>query len=252
MINELVVGTIATLILALLTAAIRNRQFLGIAVNCYLYSRNKKIRVSIAAILSVRQGDHFILIRNRHRPEMFGPIGGVYKFYSSAIKQLEDSGFQPQIRDDDTKNDLRGYLIGKNLPRFLRWFFSGKNREIEPLSREIAEEMLEIGLVMDSDSIMNLQYDLHKTIIEGLDNVTGADYLQLRYFGVYSLYTDHPKCDALIEKLFKEVGTNPNIISVTANEIKRGRALSGEIIGGHSGYLIGDTKTGESPPFYSR
>ena len=246
--NEILVGIIGTLILAVLSAAIRYRKYLGIAINCYLFSRNKKIRVSMAAMLVIRRENKFLLIRNHHRPELFGPIGGVFKYYASAVERLDHCGFTPQNRDQDMNKDLRGYLIGKKLPGFLEWFFSGKNREVESLSREIREELQEIKYEIGLDNITGLQFDLVKSIIEGLDKVPGVDYLQLRYFDVYRLCRDDPKCDNLTEKLFEQLGKNPDAIAVTANGIFRRRSFSGEVISGHAGYLISDSKIGEAPP----
>ncbi len=173
MLKEIIVGTVAALILAIVGVAFRYRKYLKIAINCFIFSRNKKIRVSMAAILSVRRENYFILVRNHHRPQTFGPIGGVYKYYPSAIEHLDQCGFQPQIRDQDMKNDLRGFLLGKNLPSFLEWFFSGKNREIESLSREIKEELQEIRLIVELESVTDLQYDLIKSVIEGLNEIVG-------------------------------------------------------------------------------
>ncbi|MBE0683022.1 MAG: hypothetical protein IH589_14020 [Anaerolineales bacterium] len=250
MLKDIIVGTIAALVLAIVGTAFRYRNYLKIAINCFTFSRNKKIRVSMASILSIRRENFFILVRNHHRPQTFGPIGGVYKYYPSAIEHLDKCGFQPQIRDQDMQNDLRGFLLGKNLPSFLEWFFSGKNREIESLSREIKEELQEIQLSIKPDSISDLQYDLNKTIIEGLSEVQGMDYLQFRYFGVYSLCAGNSKCDRLTERLFDEVGKNPNIIAVTADEIIKRISRSGEIIGGQAGYLIGDTIIWQPTPHY--
>ncbi len=246
--KELLVGVIGTLILAVLSAVIRHRKYLGIAINCYFFSRNKNIRVSMAAVLVIKRENKFLFIRNHHRPELFGPIGGVYKYYPSAIERLDRCGFKPQNRDQDMNNDLRGYLTGKRLPYFLEWFFSGKNREVESLSREIREELQEIKLKIGLANTTGLKFDLVRSIIEGLDKVPGMDYLQFRYFDIYRLSPNDPKSDYLTEKLFEQVGKNPDIIAVTVDEISRRRSFSGEVIGGHAGYLIGDSKIGEAPP----
>ncbi|MFA6272682.1 MAG: hypothetical protein WC693_06365 [Patescibacteria group bacterium] len=204
----------------------------------------------MAAILKICSDNRYILIRNHHRPEVFGPIGGVYEYYPSASNQLDQCGFIPQVRDQDMQNDLRGFLKGKYLPSFMRWFLSGKNREVEPLTRELKEELEEIGLTEEANAIRAFQYEFIKTIYEGPDKVPGADYLQFRCFWIFQLCPRDPEGLKLSERLFREVEHNHDLIAVTAAEIAARRATSGQVIGSHTGYLIGDKRTGpEEPPF---
>jgi hypothetical protein len=160
MLEELAVGIVSAVLLATFATAFRHRKFLTPALRCVLFCRNKRLRVSMAAILSVHRDDHFILVRERTRPERFGPIGGVYKYYPSAIDQLDRCGFRPQVRDRIMKNDLRGFMKGKDFPLFMRWFLSEKNREVEPVTRELIEELEEVGLIEEAKGIGALQYEL--------------------------------------------------------------------------------------------
>ncbi len=134
MFEALIVGIVSALFIAALSASFRHRHYIRPAVRCTLFCRNSKLRVSIAAILKLCSNNRYVLIRNHHRPEVFGPIGGVYEYYPSASDQLDQCGFIPQVRDQDMKNDLRGFLKAKYLPSFMRWFLSGKNREVEHLT----------------------------------------------------------------------------------------------------------------------
>jgi len=250
MLEALIVGTVSALLIAALRAAFRHRHYMRPAMRCTLFFRNRRLRVSIAAILRICSDNRYVLIRNRYRPEVFGPIGGVYEYYPSAIDQLDKCGFIPQVRDQDMQNDLRGFLKGKDLPSFMRWFLSGKNREVEPLTRELREELEEVGLTEEAKSIRAFQYELIKTIYEGPDNVPGADYLQFRCFWIFQLCPRDPEGVKLTETLYREVEHNPDLIAVTAAEIAARRATSGQVIGSHTGYLIGDKRTGpEEPPF---
>ena len=250
MLRELAVGVISALLLAALGAAFKHRRYLKPALRCVLFCRNKKLRVSMAAILSIRRDARYILIRLRHRPERFGPIGGVYKYYPSALCQLDQCGFTPQVRDQDMRNDLRGFIQGKNLPSFMRWFLSGKNREVEPLTRELIEELEEIGLTGKAKSIGAPQYELLKDVYEGPEDVPGVGYMQFRYFRVYQFSPGDLKGEELTDTLFAETEHNPDLIAVTIEEILKRRAASGDVIGTHTGYLVSDQRTGpEAPPF---
>jgi hypothetical protein len=248
MYRELAVGIVSTLLLAALGTAFRHRQYLKPALRCLFFCHNKKLRVSMAAILSIRRDDRHILVRNLHRPERFGPIGGVYKYYPSAPDQLDRCHFRPQVREQNTRNDLRGFMQGKDFPAFMRWFLSGKNREVEPLTRELVEELKEVGLTREAEGIRVLQYELLNKVYEGPENIPGVDYMQFRYFGIYRLNPSDPKGEELTDTLFGAAEHNPDLIAVTADEIMQRRAASGEVIGTHAGYLIGGKRTGPEPP----
>jgi len=248
MLERLAIGLASALLLAAIGAAFRHRQYLILALRCVVLSRNKKLRVSMAAILSVSHDERYILVRNRHRPETFGPIGGVYKYYAGAREQLDRCGYIPQVRDEDMKYDLRGFIKGKDFPSFMRWFLSGKNREIEPITRELIEELGEVGLTKESETIHAVQFELVKTIYEMIDVVQGADYAQFRYFAVYQLCPDEPKSEMVKDILCRGSENNPKIIAVTAKEIMLRRATSGEEIATHTEYLIHDKRIGPEPP----
>ncbi len=207
----------------------------------------------MAALLSVTQDDRFLLIRSHYRQEVFGPIGGVFKYYPTARNALDLYGFSPQRRPgdfgEDLRSDLRGFIPGRSMPNFLRWFVSGKQREVEPLTREIREELDEIGL-RHYESREPYKFDLIRTIYEGPTGVPGEAYLQFRFLQIYRLDYSCETGRSLTEHLFSQASQNPNLIAVTSAEIRRRRANSGEFIGEHSAYLIGDRRTGIEPaPF---
>ena len=194
-----------------------------------------------------------LLIRNEYRPEQFAPIGGVFKYFSSAKELLNRLYFKAEVRSGnipDLKHDLRGFIPGKSLPEFIRWFMSGKQREVEPLTRELIEGLNEIGL--DAKPFMDepFKFELVRPIYEGPRSVPGVAYMQFRFMQIYQFSPDCKSGQKLMTVLFDEVAHNHNLISATGEEIRKRRASTGERIGEHSCYLVGDEKTCAEPaPF---
>lgn len=248
---ELALGILAGLFVSLLTAAIRYRHCLIAGTKSILFYANKDIRVSIAGILKIKQDNKYILIRSHRRPEQFGPIGGVFKYHSLAIPDLERFNFrQDPAVDESMKLDMRGIIKGKYLLAFMRWFKSHKNREIEPLTRELIEELNEISLEKEAESIQALQYNLVQTAHEGPYAVSGHNYMQFRYFEIYQFDIDDSRTKRIFDAIIASEEQNTDIIAVTSEEILKRRADSGELIGTHCGYLIGEKASGPEPaPF---
>lgn len=219
---------------------------------CSTIYRNKLIRISLATILEVRNDqDRYLLIRMRRRPEWFGPLGGVIKYYPSA--QLEEKyEFQRHAKEGHLGDDLRGYVPGRNFVKFMQWFRSQYDREVESVTRELIEELGEIGLEDLARTVPALPISLLRRVQEGIQRVPSKeDYYQFRYIEVYRLNRGNENGRKLTEALFAAAKANNSLIIVTADEIKRRRANSGEAIGVHSGYLVGSKRTGpEPPPFY--
>lgn len=219
---------------------------------CATIYRNKLIRISLATVLDLRDDDdHYLLIRMQRRPEWFGPLGGVIKYYPSA--QLEEKfEFQRYSKRGNLSDDLRGFLPGRHFVKFMQWFRSQRDREVESVTRELIEELKEIGLTNLAETIQALPLSLVRRTQEGIQRVPSKeDFYQFRYIEVYKLDATNEHGRKLTEKLFAAAEHNPLLITVTADEIKRQRANSGEPIGVHSGYLLGHKRTGpEPPPFY--
>src|SRR5438105_15920103 len=66
------------------------------------------MRVAFSALLRIADSDQYLLVRNLHRPETFGPFGGVYKYFDDAQPALDKFEFHPQMigPDSDMKSDL--------------------------------------------------------------------------------------------------------------------------------------------------
>jgi hypothetical protein len=204
--------------------------------------RKKKLRVSMAALLSIEHNGKYLLIRNYRRQELFSPIGGAYKYSPSANVELEAIGFEPQCAVSDLKNDmlfdLRGFVQGDRFSKFIKWFMLGSHREIEPLQREIYEELDEVNLSSLLEGVKPLRFRHTKTLSEGLRKVRGESYLQFRHFDILEIIEDKNSL-LFLSKLFSASEENPQkLIFATADEIRNGRTAKRELIAGNAVYLL--------------
>ena len=228
-----------------LHALARRRRFLV----CRLRYPNKPIRISFSGLLRIRRGGDYLLIRNLHRPESVGPLGGVFKYYESASETLDRLEFRPQVIGADMVNDLRGFLPRKHLGQIVRWFQRGHDREspIECVCRELKEELGEIG-ASHIDCPPTLRLKLVRSVAEGPARVPGHDYTQFRIFDIF----DIDRADEPGTRFVTEIsGANhADLIWASDLEITTGRARGNQIIGHHAAYLFSRRSARpESPPF---
>lgn len=107
--------------------------------------RNKNIRVSFAYLFRIKVDGKYFLIKGE-KIKKFQPVGGVYQFYDSIdgnIKKIFSSDDEMKEGVLINQNDIRGYVKGKNLKKFINWFDSFKDREIS-CEREFREELKDI------------------------------------------------------------------------------------------------------------
>lgn len=221
-----------------------------------------EIRVSFSALLALREGAEYLLVRNLHRKESFGPFGGVIKRKNDSSEVLNALEFRPQEIDKDMRGDLRGFLPRKNIGRLLAWYRRNADREKyhECLRRELLEELREAGLKLSIPDI--LVFRPVRTIKEGPYRVDGEGYLQYRIFEIYELDTSHEHLQlferAMIDTarshtraLTAKKKSQATLLFATPEEIRRGRSKSGLLIGHHAGYLFGSKRIRPELPMFN-
>lgn len=230
---------------------LKNRRALGSFLKAGVLLRNSRIRMSFSELLRCKDGDAFVVIRSVKHPERFGPIGGAIRANKSGSLVLQNGhAFEFEEKHGPEKYDLRGYTTGKSFAGILSWFYKAGGREQHALTREIVEELTEIGEKELAKSVSRLQFRLHQVVHEGPIQVKGTDYKQYRLFHVYDIDEEDEPSARFKRTLLKVAGKNPELIKVTAKEILTGRSRDGHLVGGHCGYLISSVVggAGEPPP----
>ena len=242
----------------LLTAAIhvvarvRHARFL----KCRVIRPNAEIRVSFSALLRIAEGGRYLLVRSIHRPDFFGPFGGVYKYFDEAKPHLDEVQFKPEDLgpDDDMRNDLRGFLPRRYLPRHHKWFLNSEARESPGacLYRELCEELKEAKVKgLTPPPAMSLRRI--RAIEEGPEDVPGRRYMQYRVFEVYEPVVTAVTIEQFKKRLFRSAQDNSDLLVANAEEILTGRARDDRLIGHHAVYLIAGRRIRrEGAPFAHR
>jgi hypothetical protein len=229
-------------------------------LKCAVIRRGEAIRIAFSALVLLRDGDHYLLVRNLHRPESFAPFGGVFKYMNtSTLDQVE---FRPQTVESadrinsDMKDDLRGFLPRKNLPALVGWFKKGRGRESadDCLTRELAEEVAEVGLSKSVKCPEIIPFLLVRKVEEGPEKVMGETYTQYRIFEVWEPDFSKAVVRKFVRRLMEKARAGQkDLLLASAQEIISGRAASGDLIGHHAGYLFGNKRVRpESPMFKVR
>lgn len=122
-------------------------KLLPLALKCN--NRNKRIRVSVSYLIRVKVGEKFLLVKGE-KINQWQPVGGVYKTFKDTESALSD--LSVKYDDESTphrpgcERDLRINLPRRNIIKFIRWFESGKEREVGPW-REFYEELIETNIL---------------------------------------------------------------------------------------------------------
>lgn len=234
--------------------AFTHRKWLLAWLTSTTVARKRRIRVSISEILRLQFDDKYVLIRSMKRPERFGPIGGVIRCFPSGLKILKEQlQYEPQQTDPGNAEhfDLRGFLLGRRFPQFLTWFYSESGREHNSLTREIEEELREIGAQFPADIGPHIETNIVRVVHEGPTEAASLKYWQYRLFIVKDLNPEHAPSKKLNDAILKVLRNHPTrIIAVTSDEIAKGRSIAGDVIADSSGYLFSNRRLGEEPPPY--
>ena len=122
--------------------------------------RREKIRISCGYLFRLKYNNRYLLIKGR-RINQYQPVGGVYKSFDS----FRDVANRYEIVDEREhsfyeKYDLRIYLPGKNVIKFIRWFNTEKNREFT-VTREFYEELIATRF-LPQESLLDAKFEFIK------------------------------------------------------------------------------------------
>lgn len=185
-----------------------------------LFHRHSNVRISVAYLFKIYDQckNEFLLIRGS-KIDQYQPIGGVYKTYQS----FRDTKEQLEIKYGKDENfyengDLRLYLPGKNVIKFLRWFNEGKNREVNT-TREFYEELIAPGYLPE-DVLFGTEFEFLKQDIGNFRKTTyfpGADGEVL----VRNVYEISFNDENIMRKLRENASEGGKLMFINSDDIKR-------------------------------
>jgi hypothetical protein len=214
--------------------------------------RSKDMRVAFSALLRIEHEGRYVLVRNLHRPESFGPFGGVIKYHPEAKQELDRCEFAPQVLDLDMKHDLRGFLPEKHAAKLYAWYNERVNRELADacLRRELREELQEVGLSSRVKVPRDLRVQLVRRVVEGPEVRPGHEYRQFRIFEVYDPILDTKGAKAMSKEIVKAASAHKDLVLASPQEIRIGRCQTGELLGHHCCYLLWERPLRQETPAF--
>lgn len=242
------IGVVSAALVGLIGWLWRHRVWLPAVFVAQFLKRRSRYRVSIAVLVRVLVGGDLCLVRMvPGRPEAYGPLGGVKKFFPQARPFLDKICFEPQFAEGHMSEhaaDLRGYLSGANLARFLRWV----NREGEHESaadcarREIGEELRISGVDISPDLLNRLTFRTIRDVFE----YQARPQRQVRLLSVLELADESVAAEFSSLLGSHAHDASGSIYVATADEVDRGRARNDVPIGSHAEYLVRSKSRGDS------
>ena len=213
---------------------IENRKKWGV-LKTLIIKRNQPVRVTVAYLFRIEINGKYVLIK-RHKKDNPGyqPVGGAYKYFKEENRDLFNKlGIEPcnhVPRDEDTEHDLRIIIKKrKNLPGFLKWFESHKNREMDPC-REFYEELIEPGF-LPKELFKHIKYVFIDKHIEGVLKSPVYPLDELRYADIFELRIEN---DAQKQAIIDLAKYEKEIISATPDEINKRASINGSVILPHT------------------
>ena len=148
--------------------------------------------------------------------EQLQPVGGVYKFYDS-FKNTFDSLELRSVHESAfyEKNDLRIYVRGKFLNKFLKWFETSKNRECT-VDREFREELIETNYI-DHSIMKDVKFEFLRRVNEGVHYSPHFKCKEILIFDIYDVILNEESEN----KIKQAVNGNPNIMFVQYTDIEK-------------------------------
>lgn len=202
--------------------------------------RFKQIRISCSYIFRIKVENKYLLVKGK-RIDQFQPVGGVYKRLIDCNKFFNTIG----IKDDsyikidcESKDDLRVRVPAKNFIKFLKWFNSKSEREVDQW-REFCEELIRTE-ILSSKNFPHISYRYLKTVRKGIKY---SEYYKIHEFLLYDIYELIPTQEQNEEliKLSKTDDKDGRFIWVEEEVIERLGYYGKEkkyIIGEHSKLII--------------
>jgi hypothetical protein len=195
----------------------------------------KELRISFSALIKIKIGDNYLLVRGRRFPH-FQPVGGVYKFFDKEIRHRFGL-----VNDELKAKDVDELRLV--FPRdkvwhvfdFLGWFHSRKGRESGP-HREFAEELIGSN-ILSASVFADVPFEYKKTITSPIDFSTHLQKYELFCFEIYEAIMSDVQVAAV--DALRSIPSSEYCF-LTEDEIKRnGYRPDGTVpIGSHTRHIL--------------
>lgn len=220
--RSLALGASGSFAVVLLAEIASNMHRLRLLLVSKLYYRRHTIRFSISHLIRIKLDDKYVLIWS-DRFGHFQPVGGVYKRLPGSSRALEKLGVQDDDKfpiDDETRDDLRVRVPGRNVTEFLHWFESGEDREIGPW-REFYHELVESKIL----PVKEFRFALFRWVRRHATGIQFSQHFQcfeMKIADVFEILLTTDQSQALREA----VAQNPTVVCLADDASIRSRGVT--------------------------
>ena len=199
---------------------------------------NKDVGLSISYLFRIEVDGKYLMVKGNRIKRQYQPVGGVYKYYDEARPALERMKFKPNIKmgNTDETDDLRIWIKGKYLLKFMDWFMSMENREYDPC-REFKEELIDTGLLPPQlfDVLKYRKVGVHN---DGVKHSTFNQCIEFVYADIFGLILTAEQKQAIRDA----VQRNPEMLCLATIEELRSECYNGieKNLGTNAAWIIGE------------
>lgn len=214
---DVIIATASFLVASIISWILCSRNYLNTIVSALFI---KELRLSCSYLYKIKVEDKYLLIRSRKHGK-FQPVGGNFKRnkYSTnfleKIELHEDDRFTNGSRSSD---DLRLFIKGSDLQKFLKWYNAPEKQREVSYDREFYEELIEPGY-LPKDLFPFPQIDFRKQIVTSVRYSEHLDCKEVHIYDVVELMPTQQQKDYLQEQAKK--GNSEQFIWADVNTIRR-------------------------------
>lgn len=197
-VNNLIPTIIGSILMKIFDEFWNNRKYLNLIIPLIL-SFNQKIRLSCAYLFRIRSGNKYLLIKGNHI-DQYQPVGGVYKTFESFQEIAHKLEITPEKEEHFYEdNDLRVYMPGKSVMKFIHWFNTGAGREFN-VTREFYEEMVVPGF-LPIEALANVKIEYIKQVHSDLHYSVAFKCKEVLLHNIFEVTLSDVQIETLISKI---------------------------------------------------
>lgn len=212
-------GLLMTAIVGIYEIAKNNGKYFWLAIKCWLFIPSKVVYVSMSYLIRIKlPGSERYLLVKGSKITQYQPVGGVYKLVGNKdIYKDWEASVKPDINNP---RDLRFFVKAKYLPDVLKWFKSGKDREVG-IWREFQEELIDNGILTSENfKSIRAEYMYNKeNLLSKQTRFKNESYHTLMY-NIFSIELNDTQLKELISLEQKKICTKKYAF-VTEDEINK-------------------------------
>jgi len=155
----------------------------------------RKLRLSCSYLYKIEVEDKYLLVQSR-KHKKYQPVGGNFKrnkYSNSFLNKIKAEPDDKFTNGDKSKEDLRFYIRGYRLARFIRWYNqANKEREVS-YDREFFEELIEPGILLNK----LFPYPIINFRKQVITKVKYSDHLKCKEVHFYDIVELNPTIEQL-------------------------------------------------------